>query len=367
MAIIIGVIFMALFLGAGAGSVFFFVGGSRKGGKVKKGYGIGAAAIAFCMLILFIFIPFGIKTVDAGEIGVVKVFGEARESKTAGVHFVNVLTTEIVILDNKVQQLVIATEVYTQDAQPADVELIVQFRIDSTKAVDIVKSHGTIDMLKTRVEKVSVEKAKVVLSSKTAMKIIETRSELSPAVQESIKTIQDQYYILIESVVITDIAFSSAFEKAVEEKMIAEQKKLEAEYQMAQAIIKAEEEAETARIKAAADLVVARLNAEKALAEAKGMADAEVAVATGAAQALKIQYIETARMLGLPVEETVLCDDEGNISGYEYEIDTVNATDAQYKVLEEYMRYINYLQTWDGKLPTVIGDGSLIGGIIIQP
>lgn len=357
MAVVLGIIFILLTLaGIGLG-VFLCYGVHKNGASKSKIISIaGSFVFALAMLVCFITVPFGLKTVNTGEVGVLRTFGEAKESRDAGLHFVNVFTTDMIILDTKVQQLEVRTEVYTQDAQSSTVELIVQFKIDPTKAIDIVKNYGSISMLSTRVEKVSIEKAKVVLSSKTAMKLIETRSELSPTVQDSIMLAQEQYYIIIESVVITDMTFSDAFETAVEEKMIAEQKKLESEYEKEKAIIKAEEE-----------LAVAKLNAEKALAEAKGLADAEVAVAEGAAKALKIQYIETARMLGLPVSETEVLDDLGNVTGYEYEIDTASATTAQYKILEDYMRYINYLSTWDGELPQVIGDGSSLGGIIIQP
>lgn len=356
MALFIGILIFVVMVGCVVGATYLYLKNRKNYRGKKKTGSIILGLSALLMLGVFITVPFGIKTVDAGEVAVVKVFGEAKETKTAGIHFVNVFSTKLERMDSRVQQLVISTEVYTKDAQPATVELIVQFKINSDQAVDIVKSYGSMEMLKSRVEKVSIEKAKVVLSDKTAMRLIETRSELSPAVQSSIESIQDQYYIRIESVVITDMSFSDAFEKAVEDKMIAEQKKLEAEYSKEQAEIKAKEEAEVARIKAEADLVVAKLNAEKALAAAKGDADAQVAIADGQAKALKLQYIETARMLGLPINVTEVKDDDNNVIGYEYNIDLENATTVQYKTLEEYMRFINYLESWDGKLPEVIGD-----------
>lgn len=370
MAVFLGFLFALLGLGAVGGAVAWYwkkKNGLSRGGRVKKPVILVLLGVAACMLFCFITIPFGIRTVDAGEIAVIKVFGEAKEAKTAGMHFVNVFTTKLDIYDARVQQLEIPTEVYTNDAQPATVQLIVQFKIDPLKAVDIAKNYDGMDKLKAAVANASVGEAKGVLASKTAMKLIESRNDLAPAIKTDIERIQGKYFITVESVIITDMAFSDAFEKAVEEKMIAEQKKLEAEYAREQAKIKAEEGAEVAEIKAEADLAVAKLNAERALAAAKGEADAQAAIAEGAARALKIQYVETARMLGLPIAEEPILDEQGQVVSYEYSIDTSAATQQQYLLLEQYMRYINYLDTWDGKLPQVIGDGDAIGGIIIQP
>ncbi|MDR0425766.1 MAG: prohibitin family protein [Clostridiales bacterium] len=370
MAVFLGFLFALLGLGAVGGAVAWYwkkKNGLSRDGRVKKPVILVLLGVAACMLFCFITIPFGIRTVDAGEIAVIKVFGEAKEAKTAGMHFVNVFTTKLDIYDARVQQLEIPTEVYTNDAQPATVQLIVQFKIDPLKAVDIAKNYDGMDKLKAAVANASVGEAKGVLASKTAMKLIESRNDLAPAIKTDIERIQGKYFITVESVIITDMAFSDAFEKAVEEKMIAEQKKLEAEYAREQAKIKAEEGAEVAEIKAEADLAVAKLNAERALAAAKGEADAQAAIAEGAARALKIQYVETARMLGLPIAEEPILDEQGQVVSYEYSIDTSAATQQQYLLLEQYMRYINYLDTWDGKLPQVIGDGDAIGGIIIQP
>ena len=389
MGFILGLIIALLMLGAGGGAYYLFYTDKKKANQsksvnAKKKKNIPAillAALVPVLLVVFIFIPFGFQQVETGEIAVVKVWGEAKETKSAGIHFRNVVSTKYEIYDAKVQQLEITSEVYTKDAQPSVIELVVQFKINTDKVVDISRTYGTMDVLKTRIERLAIEKAKVVLADKTAMKLIETRSELSPAIMQSINEIAEQYFISIEATVITDMAFSDAFEKAVEDKMIAEQKKLEAEYAMEQAIIKAEENAETARIKAASDLVVAQKNAEVALAKAKGDAEAQIAIAEGMAKATKLQYLEQLSTLGIKLKEVKLYkDNSGSILrdptvttgltyyGTEYIVaGTPDNTTDQIEYAQEYMRFIKYLETWDGKLPTVIGDGAGLGGIIVTP
>lgn len=43
----------------------------------------------------------------------------------------------------------------------------------------------------------------------------------------------------------------------------------------------------------------------------------------------------------------------------EYEIDFEGKTEAEVKLITEYLKYIEYLAKWDGKLPEVmLGDGN---------
>ena len=70
------------------------------------------------------------------------------------------------------------------------------------------------------------------------MEIIETRSSISPTVENTIKAaVNEEYCVDIVAVVLTNIDFSDAFEKTVEDKMIAEQEKLKAQYEKETAIV----------------------------------------------------------------------------------------------------------------------------------
>ncbi|MDR3264060.1 MAG: prohibitin family protein [Clostridiales bacterium] len=299
-------------------------------------------------LLLFIFIPFGFVTINTGEVAVAKVWGEAKEVKTAGLTFHNIVSTAYVKYDIRVQQIDVTVAVYTKDAQALDIELTVQYAIQADKVLDINKKYGTLEMLDAKIQNVAIEKAKVILSSETAMQLIETRATLSPKVLTAVKDMEEQYYINVTNVVIVDMAFSSVFEQAVEQKMIAEQEKLKAEYDKEKAIIKAEEELEVAKLKAA-----------QALAKAEGDADAKIAVAKGEAESLRLQSIEVARMLGFVIDEIEIVDANAE-SGkrIEYFIHTDGEDPDKIALISSYIKFLNYLETWDGKLPTVISDGT---------
>lgn len=215
---------------------------------------IGAIVMAIFMAVLFVVVPFSIHTIDAGEIAVVKHLGRAKGVRTAGTHFDFWLTEEYQVFDAKVQNLDITTAAYSSDAQTMDIALTIQYQIMSDKVVDITNQYGTLDILQNRIQSIAIEKTKAILSSHKAMDIIADRASMSPAVEDNIReAIGADYYVNIVSVVLTNIDFSDTFESAVEEKMVAEQQQLKAEYENKTKIAQAQAEAEAKLIAAQAD------------------------------------------------------------------------------------------------------------------
>lgn len=342
MAVIIGIILFLLAVGA-----FCCIIIDNLWAKV-----IGGVAGAL-FTILFICIPFSIHQIDAGEVAVVKVWGEAKEVKGAGMHYDFWLSHKYEKYDAKVQQVVVETQAYSSDGQTMDIELVIQYQI--TDALNISINYGGLNMLENRIETVATEKMKSVLSQKSAMKIIETRQTISPEVETSIRTaITDDYYVDITNVVLTDIGFTDTFEKVIEDKMVAEQQKLQAEYEKEKAIIQAEQALE-----------VARLDAEAKLATAEGEAKALEAIAKAEANATKLKSIEVARMLGFEITETEIKDENEVVIAIEYNINFEGKSANEIKVISDYLKYIEYLSVWNGSLPEVVTSGN--GANILIP
>ena len=316
--------------------------------KNRRIIGLVLLAVAFLGIV---FIPGSFHTVEAGEIAVVKHLGEARQVRTAGTYFDFWVTENYEVYDAKVQNLEISTQAYSKDAQTMDVTMTVQYQIDTSKAIDIANRYGSIELLAQRIESISTEKAKATLSSYSAMNIIETRSTISPEVETVIKTaVDDEYCVDIVAVVLTNIDFSDAFEKTVEDKMIAEQEKLKAEYEKETAIVNAEKELE-----------VAKLDAQAKIERAKADAEAQIKVAEAEAEAIKLRSIEVARALGFTIVEEEIKDADGIVTAIEYEIDFTGKSAEEVALITEYLKYIEYLGKWDGKLPTVMaGDSASI-------
>ena len=310
--------------------------------RYNKKFFIICVAVGAAFTLVFLTVPFSIHTVDTGEVAVVKHLGEARATRAAGTHFDFWLTETYQRYDIKVQNLEVTTAAYSKDAQTMDIQMTVQYQVRADKVIEVANRYGTLSTLENRITSVSIEKTKSTLSQYSAMEIIETRAAISPEVEETVKSaIDENYFVDIVAVVLTNIDFSDKFEQTVEDKMIAEQEKLKAEYEKQKAIIEAEKELE-----------VAKLEAEANIARAQGDAEAVRVRAEAEANALKVKSIEVARMLGFTITETEV---DGGVN---YAIDFTGKSEEEIKLIEEYLKYIAYLEKWDGRLPEVMGDGA---------
>ena len=345
----IGVLFSVVFIAVVAvGAVLIGWAWYKARRKKVSIPGIIVLAVGILGLIL---IPGSFHTVEAGQVAVVKHLGEAKNIRTPGTYFDFWLTEQYEIYDSRVQNMEISTQAYSKDAQTMKIAMNVQYKIDASKVIEIANQYGTIDLLANRIESIATEKTKATLSSYSAMNIIETRSTISPLVENTIKTAVDEdYCVEIVAVVLTNIDFSDAFEKTVEDKMIAEQEKLKAEYEKETAIVNAEKELE-----------VAKLEAQAKIEKAKADAEAQVEIARAEAEGVKLKSIEVARALGFTINETEVLGEEGEVVAIEYEIDFTGKTSEEIALITEYIKYIEYLSKWDGKLPSVMsGDSASI-------
>ena len=194
--IILGLIFVVLVVVLGCVAYSCFE-------KDKKVGGTLSAVVCVIMVLLFICIPFSIKTVDTGNIVVVKQLGEAKYTRTAGTHFDFWMINSYTKYDSKVQNVDVATSAYSSDAQTMDIAMTLQYQIISEKVIDIAKEYGTLDVLQNRIQSIAVEKTKSVLSSYKAMDIIEDRATMSPLVENAIKeAIGEKYFVTVQTVVI---------------------------------------------------------------------------------------------------------------------------------------------------------------------
>ena len=348
-----GLIFSALFIAIGA------IGLGITALKYRKSRRIGVPGVVVLLIAVvgMALIPQSFHTVEAGQIAVVKYLGEAKDIRMPGTYFDFWVTNTYEYYDSKVQNMDISTQAYSKDAQTMSIAMNVQYKIDTAKVIDIANQYGTIDMLANRIQSIAIEKTKATLSSYSAMNIIETRSQISPLVEDTIKAaVNDEYCVDIVAVVLTNIDFSSAFEKTVEDKMIAEQEKLKAEYEKETAIVNAEKELE-----------VAKLEAQAKLEKAKADAEAQIEVARAEAQAVKLKSIEVARALGFSIKEIAVAGEDGAVATIEYEIDFEGKSAEEIKLITDYLKYIEYLGKWDGKLPTVMTGDSASIMIPVEP
>lgn len=265
--IIFAIIFIAIIVGL---AVVGFI--CEPDGWLGRALVIG---IIVCAL-AFIIVPFSWHTINSGEVAVVKHLGKIVDVRGPGTNYDLWITNSYVKYDTKVRSCEISLAAYSADAQPMDVQMTVQYQIDSDKVIDIATQYGKLSILENRIQAIAIEKTKSALSGYKAMNIIENRALMSPKVEEIImNAVGEEYYVNIVAVVLTNIDFSDAFEQAVEEKMIAEQEKLKADYQneMKVAKAKADAEAELKTAQGKIEIAKAEAEAKKIAAEAEAKAN----------------------------------------------------------------------------------------------
>ena len=350
--------------------------------KATKKKNLVGGIISVAGLVLTILVPPSFHQVEAGQVAVVKSLGKVVGTRHPGTYFDFHLVNEYTYFDTTIQKLDVSTASYSSDAQTMEIQMTIQYKIDATKAENILTEYTNMTSLAQRIEKVADDNVKTVLSQYTAMKIIETRAKISPEVESVIKNeVDDKYYVTVTAVNLTDIQFTDEFEKSVENKVIAEQEK------------------EAAITKAEQELEVAKLEAEAKIVAAQGDAESQKIIASASAEAMAIKIVELAKSIGFNVKEsyiqkietvTTSSIDNSLISSSTIEeevttypnvgvkvtkdetnntITTVTTTlentkyvieyDAEHteedlKVVLEFVQYLEYLEKWDGKLPTVI-------------
>ena len=142
----------------------------------------------------------------------------------------------------------------SKDMQSITTNVALNYRVDGASVDNL-----SLNYEDTIIAPAVNECIKSVTSQYTAEETITRRSEISGQMKEMIAERLKDKYIFVDSFNITDLTFSAAFDKAIEEKQVAEQNALKAKYDLErikteaeQAVIKAKGEAEAMEIKNAA-------------------------------------------------------------------------------------------------------------------
>lgn len=335
----------------------------RKMHGAKTGM-ITSIIAGIALLGLVICVPGSFHQVETGTVAVVKQLGVIKEVRTPGTYFDFYMVNSYEVYDTKVQQDKIITAAYSKDGQTMDLEVFLQYQVQVEHIKEIATQYGNLDALQSRIETQTIEKTKAVMSSDIAMSIIQNRAKFSNEVSTAVREgISDDYYVNIKDVVLTNIDFTDEFEKAVEDKVIAEQEK------------------QAAITRAEAELEVAKLEAQRKIEEAKGNAEAQKIIAKAAAEAATYNIIELARTVGYTVNETYVYSVDGLETefdvrqvetetviylGTKYVIDTTSGpgTDKFKSLVEDYLAYLEYLKVWNGELPNVVSGNDAISIIV---
>lgn len=235
--------------------------------------GIITTVVSF---LCFLCIPFSYRTIDTGEVAVVKEMGKIIDTREAGTHFDFWMVRSYEKYDTKVRSVTSTIMAYSNDKQTMNIEMTVQYQVDKSHVKDIATTYGSLEALESRINSVVIERTKSVLSRYNADSIISDRASVSAEVALIVEeAIGVQYFIDITNVALTNIDFSDAYEASVEQSMIAKQE-----------VEKAKAEAEKLLVEAQNKVAIAEAEANAKKAAANGEAEATKIAAEAEAQAL---------------------------------------------------------------------------------
>lgn len=220
--------------------------------KIKK-YAL-YGAIAFVVLITILS---SVVIVPAGQRGVLltlgavsdRVLDEGLSMKIPFVQDVVVINTRVLKFESD------ANNSSSRDLQTIESNIAVNYRVDERSVAQLYKNIG-LGYEATIINPAVSEVVKSVTAMYTAEELITKRSEVSEKMKQQLQTKLDNKYIQVDSFNIINFQFSEAFNKAIEEKQIAEQEALKAKYDLEkveiekeQAITRAQGEAEALRLR----------------------------------------------------------------------------------------------------------------------
>lgn len=223
-------------------------------GEVFNGLVLGIFGLGVLLFLLG-----GFFIVGAGERGVLMTFGQVEPvSYGEGIHFKIPIVQGVQIMDVKTAKFSDDTEASSSDLQVVNTQIALNYHINPDMAYKIYQDIG-LDFEAKVIDPAIKESVKAATAKYTAEQIISKRDELALIIRDAISDKLTARGIYIESMSIVNIEFSKSFNDAIESKVTAQQKKLQAEVDLQriqieanQTVTKATADAQAIKIKAEA-------------------------------------------------------------------------------------------------------------------
>jgi regulator of protease activity HflC (stomatin/prohibitin superfamily) len=255
--------------------------------------------------------------VDAGNRGVLVQFGnvDTGNSLDEGLHFVVPFRDNVVQMEVRTQKIVEDTTSASKDLQDVTTQVALNYHLDPDRAQVVYQQLG-FDYANRVIIPAIQESVKQVTARFNAEELITNRETVKNQIEEQISARLAGYNIIADAISITDFQFSQLFKSAVEAKVSAQQRALQAQNELRRIQIEAQQNEAQA------------IGEQKAnIARAEGIKQSNVLQAEGEAQAITI-------------------------------------IDQQLRNNPTYLEWLKSTK-WDGKLPLVTGGGA--GGQGVTP
>jgi prohibitin 2 len=267
------------------------------------------------IIIISVIATSSVRIVDAGNRGVLVQFGnvDTDTSLDEGLHFVVPFRDNVVQIEVRTQKIVENAASASKDLQDVSTQVALNYHLNPDRAQVLYQQLG-FDYANRVISPAIQESVKQVTARFNAEELITKRETVKNQIEEQIKARLAPYNIIVDTISITEFAFSQQFVNAVESKVEAQQRALQAQNELRRIQIEAQQ------------------NEAKAIGEQK----ANVARAEGVKQA--------------------------NVLQAEGEAQAITIIDQQLRSNPTYLEWLKATR-WDGKLPLVTGGGGEGGGV----
>jgi prohibitin 2 len=271
------------------------------------------------VIIVAILIVSSVKIVDAGNRGVLLSFGAVDVSRSLdeGIHFVVPVRDNVVQMEVRTQRLTEDSASASGDLQDVRTQVALNYHLDPDNSQNVYKNLG-LDYANRVIVPAIQESVKQVTARFNAEELITQRESVKTEIEQQIRARLASYNIIVDAISITEFEFSSEFVVAVEAKVAAQQRALQAQNELQ-------------RIE---------IEAQQAEARAVGEQQANIARAEGVRQS--------------------------NVLQAQGEAQAITTIDEQLRQSPSYLEWLKS-QKWDGQLPLVVGGSGAEGQSAVTP
>ena len=223
----------------------------------KKIFGVPLAILCLLVCVIVMVNPFFM--VGPGERGIKIRLGQVQpEVYGEGLHVICPFIQKFRTMDVKTQKNTLNTSVYTKDIQQARIAYVINYNVQPDRVNKLFQEVG-MDYVSTILTPVVEGTIKDIIGKWNAQDLIANREKATAEILMKLRNQLTDNYINVSDFQITDINYSNTFEKAIEEKVTAEQEALKAKNKTVQVqeeakqkVIAAEAEARSMSIRAQA-------------------------------------------------------------------------------------------------------------------
>jgi regulator of protease activity HflC (stomatin/prohibitin superfamily) len=248
------------------------------GGSVSKSIVRIVIPIIIGIIIISIIAVSSVRLVDAGNRGVLVQFGnvDTDASLDEGIHFVIPFRDNVVQMEVRTQKIVESATSASKDLQDVSTQVALNYHVNPDRAQVVYQQLG-FEYPSRVITPAIQESVKQVTARFNAEELITKRETVKNQITDQITARLAAYNIIVDAVSITDFQFSQLFKSAVEAKVAAQQRALQAQNELRRIQIEAQQNEAQA------------IGEQKAnIARAEGVKQSNVLQAEGEAQAITI-------------------------------------------------------------------------------